>query len=433
MKKHLLALLCALALLLGAVPAAAALEGDAQRAADKLALLNLMDDQDLPLEAPVTRAQAAVLLVKLAGAEQAARANPQIAPFRDVPAWAELYVGYAAQQDWVQGKVWTEYLPDQAITANAWCAMLLRMMGYSDKAGDFAVEDAAVFAQHIGLISYSCSGSITRGELYSTMADALTFSPKGSDIPLIQTLVETGVCPRAAANALGLLDRELTARQIADRHMAAVVCLDLYQTPDQYRSGEESDGSASAFFITPDGLALTNYHSISERPVIYATLITGEVYPVTEIVYYDKAIDLAVIRISNTSLDGKTTSAFASLDVVGSANIRAGDVVYTLGNPLGLGLAISDGLISATARKVERYALPCIMSTADISQGSSGGALMNVYGQVVAVTSGAYAYGNNMYLAVPADPVLAADLTADGVTLADFYRQTQAEKKAAGN
>ena len=108
-------------------------------------------------------------------------------------------------------------------------------------------------------------------------------------------------------------------------------------------------------------------------------------------------------------------------------NIRSGDTVYTLGNPLGLGLAVSSGIISATARDVERYALPCVMNTADLSQGSSGGALLNVYGRVIAVTSGAYIYGNNMYLAVPVAPVLEADLTAPGLTLEEVV-EIESEK-----
>ena len=107
---------------------------------------------------------------------------------------------------------------------------------------------------------------------------------------------------------------------------------------------------------------------------------------------------------------------------MGTGGIRPGDTVYTLGNPLGLGLAVSSGIISATARDVERYTLPCVMNTADISQGSSGGALLNTYGQVIAITSGAYIYGNNMYLAVPVDPVMTADLTGEGKTLAEVAR-----------
>ena len=140
------------------------------------------------------------------------------------------------------------------------------------------------------------------------------------------------------------------------------------------------------------------------------------------VVWYDPDIDLAVLRISPTSTDGKTASAFAYLELAGTADIRSGDTVYTLGNPLGLGLAVSSGIISATNRDVYRYALPCVMNTADIYQGSSGGALLNVYGHVIAVTSGAYTYGNNMYLAVPADPVMEADLTVPGLTLEEVAK-----------
>ena len=61
------------------------------------------------------------------------------------------------------------------------------------------------------------------------------------------------------------------------------------------------------------------------------------------------------------------------------------------------------------------------MDTADISNGSSGGALVNVYGQVVGITSGSYRYGNNMYLAVPIDPVLTTDLTVEGLTLQQVH------------
>ena len=150
-----------------------------------------------------------------------------------------------------------------------------------------------------------------------------------------------------------------------------------------------------------------------------ATLSTGDVYEVERVIYYDPDIDIAVIRVSHAALKGHDTSAFATLDIAdsGTGDLRAGDTVYAIGNPLGLGLAVSSGIVSATQRDVERYALPCVMSTADISEGSSGGALLNVYGQAVAVTSGAYVYGNSMYLAVPIDPILTADLTGEGLTL----------------
>ena len=74
MKKRLLSLLCVLVLTVSVIPAASALEGEAARAADTLSTLGLIDST-YNLDAPATRAQAAVLLVHLAGAEQAAAAD----------------------------------------------------------------------------------------------------------------------------------------------------------------------------------------------------------------------------------------------------------------------------------------------------------------------------------------------------------------------
>lgn len=430
MKKRILALFCALSLLLSAVPSAAALKGDTLRHTDALATLNLVKGtgDDYALEVPVTRAQAAVLLVRLAGAEADAAKDTWISGFRDVPTWVRREISHAARLGWVKGVSIDRFRPDSPVTADAWCTMLLRMLGYSDKNGDFTVSDAAAFAQRIGLVSRSYTGTMTRGDMFETMYDALTFSYQDGSGTVISRLIHSGTCTRAAANALGLLDRELTAREVADRHTAAVFCLDTYKTQKEIDAKEPS-ANASGFFISADGLAVTNYHSIEDSIHATATLATGEVYPVEEVIYYDTGIDIAVLRISRTSTAHKTTSSFAYLELAGTDDIRAGDTVYTLGNPLGLGLAVSSGIISATARDVERYTLPCVMNTADISQGSSGGALLNVYGQVIAVTSGAYTYGNNMYLAVPVDPAMKADLTAPGKSLAEVAKLEAKDSK----
>ena len=419
MKKKLIALFCLLSLLLTTVPAAA-LEGEALRSADLLATLNLVNGKengDYALDTPATRAQAAVLLVRLAGAESAAKKDGQRTAFRDLPVWARDEIVYAARQGWAYGASASAFNPNEPISANAWFGMLLRMLGYSEKANDFRPEDAPAFAQRIGLVSGSYSGNLTRGDLFASMAEALQFSYKGQDLTVLEKLIQTGTCSRYTANALGLLNRELTARQVADRHMSAVFCMDLYNN-EAAVSDKTPTSNASGFFISADGLAVTNYHSIEGSLYATATLCTGDVYEIDRVIYYDKEIDIAVIRVSQTSVTNQTTSAFAYLDLAGTDDIRHGDIVYTLGNPLGLGLAVSSGIISDIARDVDRYQLPCVMSTASISQGSSGGALLNVYGQVIAVTSGAYTYGNNMYLAVPVDPVLTADLSANGRTLA---------------
>ena len=384
MKKRILSLFCALVLLAGALPSASALQGEAARAADTLATLGLIDTAvsgDYGLNESASRAQAAVLLVALAGVRQEAENDNWISGFTDVPAWARAEITYAAHRGWASGAALTEFKPDSTVTANAWFTFLLRMLGYSDKSGDFAVSGAAVFAQQIGLAARGYSGGLTRGQLYQSAADALTFSYKDGSATVIGRLVERTPSIRAAANALGLMETALTARQVSDRLSAAVFRVDLYEKQKYVDRGTPTS-TASGFFISDSGLAVTNYHSIDGGVYATATLSTGETFPVERVLYYDPEIDIAVVKVSQATTDGKTTSAFKYLEMAGTGDVRPGDKVYSLGNPLGGGLAVSEGVVSATEREVPGYAWPCVMNTADISKGSSGGVLMNVYGQI---------------------------------------------------
>lgn len=432
MKKRVLAFLCALLLLTGAVPFAAAQEGETLRAADAMHTLGLVNGtgaSGYALESPATRAQAAVLLVRLAGAQQDAAADNWFSGYRDVPAWASRAVHYAVHQGWIDSpaSAGLDFHPDTAITADEWFTFLLRMLGYDDDAGDFSPDSAALFAQHIGLTPQASTGSLSRGQLFVLLESALSFSYKDGSATVISRLIDRGIVSRAAANALGFLSPVLTARQVAERYTAAAFHLDVY-TRQIELDIDMPMVNASGFFISADGLAVTNYHTIEDSVHAVATLSTGEVYPVQRVLYYDPDADIAVIQISKTSRSGHVTSAFAHLDIApsGTRDVRPGDVVYTLSDPLGMGLAVSSGIISATNRDVERYSVPCLMSTADISQGSSGGALLNALGQVIGVTSGAYTYGNSMYLAVPIDPVLSADLTGQGWTIREVKEREAA-------
>lgn len=432
MKKRVLAFLCALLLLTGAVPFAAAQEGETLRAADALHTLGLINGtgtSGYALESPATRAQAAVLLVRLAGAQQDAAADNWFSGYRDVPAWASRAVHYAVHQGWIDSpaSAGLDFHPDTAITADEWFTFLLRMLGYDDAAGDFSPDSAALFAQHIGLTPQASTGSLSRGQLFVLLESALSFSYKDGSATVISRLIDRGIVSRAAANALGFLSPVLTARQVAERYTAVAFHLDVY-TRQIELDIDMPMVNASGFFISADGLAVTNYHTIEDSVHAVATLSTGEVYPVQRVLYYDPDADIAVIQISKTSRSGHVTSAFAHLDIApsGTRDVRPGDAVYTLSDPLGMGLAVSSGIISATNRDVERYSVPCLMSTADISQGSSGGALLNALGQVIGVTSGAYTYGNSMYLAVPIDPVLSADLTGEGWTIREIKEREAA-------
>lgn len=388
MKQKLLAVLCALALCISMLPSAAALSGEERRAANRLRGLGLLEGTVSLADAP-TRSQAASLLSALTGKTTAF-------PAEDAGA---------------------------AVTANDCFALLLEELGYHEADGDFAHEDAALFARRIGLTTQDYTTvSFTQGDLCEVVSDALTFPHRDDRNSLLDGLLDAGTVSWAQAAGLGLLNEELTARQIYDRCSAAVFQLDFWKYNSKKPPEDTSpDSTSSGFFLDESGIAVTNFHSIEYAIRGVATLVTGEQYEVTEVMYVNKKTDIAILRISRTSLDGKTTSAFAHLDLPETDDVRAGDAAYAIGCPLGLGLAISDGIISDASRPVDRYQLPCILSTGSISQGSSGGALLNTYGEVIGITSGAYVYGNDMYLAVPLVPALETDLVFIETSLKTFF------------
>ena len=93
-------------------------------------------------------------------------------------------------------------------------------------------------------------------------------------------------------------------------------------------------GSASGFFISADGVAVTNYHAIRDHYGAKATLVSGETYPVLGVISADPARDLAVIRIGRTAESGGTIAKFPYLTLGRSALVEEGDTVYAIGSPL---------------------------------------------------------------------------------------------------
>lgn len=401
MKKRLFSLLCVLALLLSAVPAAA-LEGESRRAAQTLTDLGLIDavPSKETLDAPATRLQAMRVLALLGGI-----------PRSELPAGAQYYV---------VKKGWTTVTNGQGdpIPTAEFCASLLRMLGYEG----FTDENADVFARRVALTCRDYGDTLTLGEFYELVRDALIF-PDADGTALARRLVEKELCTEEQIQFL--FPRELTARQAADRHMAAIFQLDVFYSEKAFKKQTRSNGG-SGFFVTADGLAVTNYHTLEGAVQATVTLVTGETFPVEKILSYDEETDLVLLRVSRTTLDQKTEAPFFScLEIAKEPDLCRGDQVYALGAPLGLTLTISSGVVSAPDYEVAQYGFGCIVNTADISHGSSGGALLNTLGHVVGVTSGAYEAGNNLYIAIPPTPILEADWTAEGLTLREMAEEIE--------
>lgn len=431
MKKRILSLICALALIFTLSPAAAAATDSETLAADTLYTLGLFKGTGAgyALDAQPTRLQAMTMISRLVGGETAA-AQDYPHPFTDVPDWADGYVGYAYEKGLARGVSDTEFDSYRLITANAYYAFLLRLLGYSDAKGDFSIATAALYAYRLGLAPTANFTAFTRGDMCEATLAALTMSLKGEKRTLISRLIEEGTVESAVANALGLSERSrLTARDVAERCSAPLFKMQCYHT--QYAVDNNIvTANASGFFISPDGLAITCYHSIAGVVDAKVTLLSGEEYPVEKVLYYDEGSDVAVLQVSTTSIMGEKTAAFPYLETTSVDTVHTGDPVFAVSNALSMQYSITDGIVSNRSQTVENFSQPMIQTTASISQGSSGAPLLNEYGEVIGIISAYFLYGNDMYLSIPIDAATEAPLSSTGWTLAEVAAIESAKLEA---
>lgn len=153
----------------------------------------------------------------------------------------------------------------------------------------------------------------------------------------------------------------------------------------------EIAATGSGIMIGRDGYILTNNHVIANGGAFYSVRIENDenVYTTDEIVKYNAVLDLAIIRID------RTLSPLAVYP--GGKELVRGQKVVAIGSPLGMFNSVSDGIISGF-RSFDDVAM--IQFTAPVSHGSSGGALLNMMGEVIGIITAGIDQGQNINLAV---------------------------------
>ena len=143
-------------------------------------------------------------------------------------------------------------------------------------------------------------------------------------------------------------------------------------------NSREKSGIGSGVIFSEDGYVVTNLHILSGNN-INVRLNNGKNYLAT-IIGIDKNTDIAVLKItSNDKLN--------AINIADSENLRIGDRVLAIGNPYGIGISVSNGIISATGRDYGNPYLQLIQTDAAINPGNSGGALINENGNLVGINS----------------------------------------------
>jgi Do/DeqQ family serine protease len=170
----------------------------------------------------------------------------------------------------------------------------------------------------------------------------------------------------------------------------------------------------SGVIVSPDGLAVTNYHVIQAGEAdITVALSDGREFP-AEVIVKDEQTDLVVLRLKARGVN------FPSIEFADSDGLEVGDLVLAIGDPFGVGQTVTSGIVSALARSklgISDYQ-SFIQTDAAINPGNSGGALVDMDGRLVGINTAILSRSGGSHgigFAIPANVVkLVVDAALQG-------------------
>ncbi len=232
---------------------------------------------------------------------------------------------------------------------------------------------------------------VTAFLLLSGSAYALTTGNPGPAIAAAQgpvTMAQTGLAPRGAPNSFADLAAQLQPAvvNIATRQKVQVATSFNPITGEQAPITQQQQSGGSGFFVSADGLIVTNNHVVAGGPrgaevdEVTVTLFDGREFR-AKILGRDATSDLALLKVDVTGVP--------FVEMESSQKNRVGDWVIAIGNPLGLGSTVTAGIVSALQRNIgaggayDRF----IQTDTAINPGNSGGPLFNLQGKVIGINN----------------------------------------------
>jgi serine protease Do len=167
-------------------------------------------------------------------------------------------------------------------------------------------------------------------------------------------------------------------------------------------------GQGSGFIISPKGHLITNYHVVEGETKISVTYfkLTPQGYEKHElkkvrILALQPLRDIALLQLDLAELSGEAPRPVLIDD---RDDLRVGDVVFAIGNPLGLERTVTQGIVSSTSRTIGHLRL--IQTDAAINPGNSGGPLFNLRGEVVGIACAGATLFDGLAFGIPAGDLI---------------------------
>lgn len=234
-------------------------------------------------------------------------------------------------------------------------------------------------------------------------------------------------------------DKVLTPAEVYAANVNSTVGITTSVTTTNFWGYQSSAAAAgSGFIISADGYILTNFHVIENSNAITVSFYDGSTKDAA-LIGYDESNDIAVLKVEATDL---------SPVVLGNSdNLNVGDTVAAIGNPLGeLTFSLTVGTVSALKREITTstgVTMDLMQTDCAINSGNSGGALFNLYGEVIGITNAKYSSSgsnseasiDNIGFAIPVNHVRSiVESTIEkgyiskpyiGVSVTDVSKETQ--------
>lgn len=171
-------------------------------------------------------------------------------------------------------------------------------------------------------------------------------------------------------------------------------------------NGGRARGSGAGVIVHPDGYVVTNSHVVRGASRVFVSLAKtagGRAYE-ARILEDDPAHDLALLRIANKT-------PFTYVGLCSTCDVVVGETAIAIGNPFGLGDTVTVGIVSAKGRSASlstgQTIRNLIQTDASINQGNSGGALLNLDGELIGINCSIHPSAQGIAFTVPADDVQA--------------------------